>query len=1030
MNIAELSIRYRLVTLVMTGLLCVGGYVAFQRMGRLEDPEFTLKDAQVITEYPGASAFRVSEEITEEIETAIQQMGQLKQITSTSLEGLSIVQPTMKDHYDRALLPQVWDELRRKVGDVQRKLPPGASISLVNDDFGDVYGVFFALYGDGYSYRELKDVADHLRRELLLVQDVGKVAFFGEQREAVYIRIPRARLAQLGLAPDHIIATINAQNKMTTAGKVRVDSSFVRIEPSGAFESVDDIGELLILQADGSPSRIRIRDIATIERAYLDPPSTILRYDGHPAIGLGISTVAGGNVVTMGAAVEKRLRELAVDIPVGIEFGVIAAQYSEVTKAINNFLVGLAQSVAIVIGVLMFAMGLRSGLLMGGVLMITVLGTFILMYHNGVLLERISLGALVVALGMLVDNAIVITEGILVGARGGVSREEAAARIVKQTMWPLFGATVIAVLAFAAIGISQDKTGEFCRSLFQVIMYSLMLSWVIAITITPLLGSMFLRSEESSSSKDGPAKDPYDNAFFRGYRRFLETCIRHRWVVSGLTVLMLVAAIGSFKFVTNSFFPPSTRPQFLVHYWLPQGVQIERTAADVAILEKFVLEQEGVTGVASSIGRGSLRFILTYAAETPNTGYANLLVAVDDYRKIDELMERVSGFVTDHLPDAQCFSRRFILGPGEPQKIQVRFRGPDPDMLRRLADEAREVMATDPMITDIVDDWRQRVPVIRPVIHEAAARNAGVTRADISDALQRVYGGLTIGVYREGIDKHPILLASPPSEQLDVAQIENVMVWSPVAGHAVPLAQFVTGFETASENAIIKRRNRLPTITVKGDPVIGEAAPALTHLMPVMETRMAEVFKDLNLSADYTMEWGGEFESSRDAQGALAGKLPATFMAMILICVVLFNSLKKPLVIFMTVPLAMIGVTLGLLVTGQPFGFMALLGLLSLIGMQIKNAIVLVDEIGTQIDTGIPAFEAVIASGVSRARPVSMGAITTVLGMIPLLIDPFFSAMAVTIMFGLTGAAIFTLIIVPVFYAIVFRIPNPVPAGK
>ncbi len=1024
MNVAELSIRHRLVTLVLTGLLCAGGWMSFQRMGRLEDPEFTIKDAQVITEYPGASAQEVSEEVTEVIETAVQQMGQVKHVTSTSLEGLSIVQPSMKDHYDRRTLPQVWDELRRKVGDVQRKLPAGAKVSLVNDDFGDVYGVFFAIYCDGYTYKELKDVADTLRRELLLVSDVGKVSFYGDQPEAIYLEIPRAKLAQLGLSPDLVIDTLNSQNQRVAAGKARVDSGFLRIEPTGALRSVSDIGDLLIRQADGSPSRVRIRDVAQVRRGYVDPPATILRYDGHPAIGLGISTVQGGNVVRMGEAVEKRLRDLAADMPIGIEIGRIASQYTEVNKAIAHFLVGLGESVLIVVGVLMFTMGLRSGLLMGAVLMITVLGTFVLMLKNGVLLERISLGALVVALGMLVDNAIVITEGILVGARGGVSRAEAGAKIVGQTMWPLFGATAIAVLAFAAIGVSQDKTGEFCRSLYQVILYSLMLSWVIAITVTPLLGAMFLGAAAAES------KDPYDNAFFHAYRRFLEWSIRRRWLVTGWTAAALVAAVFSFQYVTQSFFPPSTRPQFLVHYWLPQGAHIERTAADVAVLERFVKQQEGVTGIASCIGRGALRFLLTYGAENPNTGYANLLVSVDDFRKIDGLMAQVDAFVKDHLPDAQCFSRRFVLGPGEAQKIQVRFRGPDPDTLRRIADEARAVMAADPKIRDIVDDWRQRVPVIRPVVNEAAARNAGITRADIGAALQRVYGGLAIGAYREGEYLLPIYLASPKEEQADVAQIGNVMVWSPVAGRSVPLAQFVSGFETVSENAIIKRRNRLPTLTVKGDPAVGEAAPALAGLKPVMDERFRSLVREWKLGGDYTMEWGGEYESSGDAQRALSGKLPLTFLGMVLICVILFNSLRKPLVVFLTVPLAMIGVTLGLLVTGQPFGFMALLGLLSLVGMQIKNAIVLVDEIGAQVGAGKSGFEAIVVSGVSRLRPVSMGALTTVLGMIPLLVDPFFAAMAVTVMFGLAGAALFTLVIVPVFYAIIFRIPAPrdVPA--
>jgi multidrug efflux pump subunit AcrB len=816
--------------------------------------------------------------------------------------------------------------------------------------------------------------------------------------------------------------TINRQNQVATAGKVRVDSAFVRIEPSGTFQSVDDIGDLLILQSDGTPSKVRIRDIAHIRRGYVDPPTTILRYNGHPAIGLGISTVLGGNAVRMGEAVAARLRELVAGIPVGIEFGVMAAQYSEVTKSIDNFLVGLAESVAIVIGVLMFTMGLRSGILMGVVLVITVLGTFLLMYQNGVMLERISLGALVVALGMLVDNAIVITEGILTGARGKVTREQAGAHIVRQTMWPLFGATVIAVLAFASLRFSQHQSGEFCRSLFQVILYSLMISWVIAITVTPLLGAMFLRTGPAEGQAE---KDPYDTAFFRGYRKFLAACIRRRWRTTIVVSAALVAAVVSFRFVTQSFFPPSSRPQFLVHYWLPQGAHIERTAADVARLEEFLLRQDGVTGVASCIGKGALRFLLTYTPENPNSGYANLMVSVTDFKQIDRLMAAVGDFAQANLPDAQCFSRRFVLGPGEPQKIQARIRGPDPDTVRRLGEEAKALMAAEPLVTDIMDDWRQRVPVIRPVINEAAARNAGITRKDLNEALQRVYGGLAFGVYREGKDKLPMCVASPKGEQLDVAQLDGVMVWSPVSQRSVSLAQFVSGFETTSENAILRRRNRLPTITVKCDPRVGEAPPVLAVVMPRLEARFAELIEAWGLGGDYTLEWGGEFENSRDATAALAANLPLTFLAMVLICVILFNSLKKPLVIFLTVPMAMIGVTLGLLVTRQPFGFMALIGLLSLIGMQIKNAIVLIDEIGAQLAAGRPAFDAIVESGVSRLRPVSMAALTTVLGMVPLLVDPFFAAMAVTIMFGLTGACLLTLIIVPVFYAIFYKVPNP-----
>ncbi|NLX13028.1 MAG: efflux RND transporter permease subunit, partial [Phycisphaerales bacterium] len=533
MNIAEASIRYKTITLVMTFMIIGGGLLAYDKLGRLEDPEFTIKNAQIFTQYPGATAWEVAEEVTDAIETAVQQLGQLKLVTSMSEPGLSTILVEMKDKYDRHSLPQVWDELRRKVHDVQSKLPPGTSTSIVNDDFGDVYGVFYAVYGDGFSYAELKTYVDVLRRELLLCDDVGKVAVYGDQPEAVYVEISRARITQLGLSPNAIYQSLSGQNLVASAGRVQVGDQYIRIQPTGEFTSVEDIADLLIKQDDATASKLYLKDIATIRRGYVDPPQTLMRYNGRTAIGLGISTVLGGNVLTMGRSVEQRLRELESETPIGMEIGVIAHQATAVDTAVNSFMVSLVEALAIVIGVLMLAMGLRSGVLIGVILLLTVMATFILMLLAGVMLERISLGALIIALGMLVDNAIVVVEGILVNIQRGMDRLQAAGRIVQQTMWPLFGATLVAVLAFAAIGASQDSTGEYCRSLFLVILFSLMMSWVLAITVTPLLGFMFIKAKSSDAGRD-----PYGGIFFRGYKAFLTGCLRFRWVTVGILVAL------------------------------------------------------------------------------------------------------------------------------------------------------------------------------------------------------------------------------------------------------------------------------------------------------------------------------------------------------------------------------------------------------------------------------------------------------------------------------------------------------------
>ncbi len=1020
MNPATLSLRYRIVSFVLTAGIIAAGILSYNQLGRLEDPEFTIKEAQVFTQYPGATAMEVAEEVTDELETAIQQLGQVKLVTSISEAGLSTIRVEVKEKYDKSTLPQVWDELRRKVGDAQGNLPPGATTSIVNDDFGDVYGIFYAVYGDGYSYAELKEHVDLLRRELLLVQDVGKIAIYGNQPEAIYAEISRARFATLGISPERLTESLRGQNLVAESGHLRVTDDYVRIQPTGEFTSVEDIGNILLLQKDST--KLYMKDVAEIRRGYVDPAQSILRFNGRPAIGLGISTVEGGNVVTMGQAIQERLAELEEETPIGIELGKIAVQSDAVTTAINGFIVSLAQAVAIVVGVLILAMGMRSALLIGAVLVLTVLATFVAMKTQGVMLERISLGALVIALGMLVDNAIVVVEGILVKSKEGMTREEAGESIVSQTMWPLFGATIVAILAFAAIGVSQDSTGEYCRSLFQVILYSLTLSWILGITTTPLFGSMFLRV------KDDGGKDPYGSLLFRGYRAFLEFCIRNRWVTVLAMVGLLFAAVHGWGKVENSFFPPSTRPQFMLHYWLPQGTHIKRTEDDLAKLEKHLLEEEGdlVTNVATFVGQGALRFLLTYTPEERNSAYGLMLIEVNDYTKISELQARVQEHLDsspDHT-DALAFSRQFMLGPGDPSKIHVRLRGRNPDILRKLAAEVKAVIREEPTATDLVDDWRHRATLLRPQVAETQARNAGITRSDVAFALEFASEGVAVGYYREMDDLLPIIARSPQEERDDAKLLVDTRIWSPVAEASIPLSQIVLDIESSSENQIIRRRNRLPCLTVKCDPKVGNASTVFEKIRPKIQERYDELQDQWGLTG-YSLEWGGEYEDSADAQKGLAAQMPVVAAMMVLTVIFLFNSIRLPMIIFLTVPLSIIGVSLGLLVTRQPFGFMALLGFLSLVGMLIKNAIVLIDEINAQMKVEKDPFKAVVNSGVSRLRPVSMAALTTVLGMIPLLADAFFVAMAVTIMFGLTFATILTLVVVPVLYACFFNVPNP-----
>ncbi len=564
MNIAEVCLQKRTVTMVLTLALFVGGCLAYLNMSRLEVPEFTIKDALVITPYPGASALEVEEEVTDEIEQAAQKLGQVDELESKSDRGLSTVTVTIKEKYDKSTLPQVWDELRRKINDAQNNLPPGAGPSIVVDDYGDVFGVFFVIYGKDFTYAELKEIADLLRKELLLVQDVAKISTFGEQREAIYVEPRQNRLTQLGIPSAAIYDELKKRNLVSDSGHVRVGEEFITLSPTGEFTTLEDFENLLI-SSEGK--QFYLKELANIRRGYVDPSTEMIRYDGEKAIALGISTVSGGNVVTMGQALQDRMRELEPQLPPGLEFGVVSMQSEAVTRAIKSFTESLLQALAIVIVVLVIFMGFRSSVIIGAVLLVTIMGSFIFLIQMGVALERISLGALIIALGMLVDNAIVVVDGVLIGLKRGETAAQAAIRVVRQSAIPLLGATVIAILAFAAIGTSQDSTGEFCRSLFQVVFVSLLLSWVTAVTLTPLLGVWILKS-----GKEGHAtKDPFDTPFYRHYRTFFKTCIRFRWLSVAVVAAAFALALFGFGFIKKNFFPPSTRPQFIIDVWLPQG---------------------------------------------------------------------------------------------------------------------------------------------------------------------------------------------------------------------------------------------------------------------------------------------------------------------------------------------------------------------------------------------------------------------------------------------------------------------------
>jgi multidrug efflux pump subunit AcrB len=1012
MNVGEYSVIRPVISWLVIIILVGGGIWAFDKMGKLEDPAFTIKLAKIITLYPGASAQQVQDEVTYHIEDAIQRMEQVKNIKmSISRPGLSDIQIEFKDKYRSEDFPDIYDELRRKMADMQSKLPPGAQAPMIIDEFGDVYGVYLALTGHGYTWRDLWDVADRLKRELVLVPGVRKVIIGGAQKEVVYVDISRARMGELGISPAQVASILKSQNVVTDAGQVRVGPEYLRINPSGEFASVAEIGDVLI----GSEEKrlIYLKDIADIRRAYEEVPSKMYYVNGQPALTLGISMQAGENVVAVGERLDRRFRELTSTVPVGMQLTEIYNQPVEVDRSVRGFLVSVGQAVAIVLVVLLLFMGLRTGLIIGSVLLITVAGTLLIMHLNGIELQRISLGALVIALGMLVDNAIVVAEGMLVRMQGGMRAREAARETVGKTIWALLGGTVIGILAFSAIGLSPDSTGEFAGSLFYVILYSLLLSWVTAISATPLLCALLLKPGRGDQ---GEAKDPYGGRLFTTFRSLVALAIRMRWLTVAVVVGLFALALIGFGNVKQAFFPESNTPMFFVDVWEIEGSDIRTTREDVLRVSNYLRGLEGVEQTTTVIGGPHERFTLVYDPREISSAYAQIIVQTDTRERIAEVWDKVDAYMRSEMPWTDPIIKSLRIGPGRDSKIEARFHGPQPEVLRQLSGQAQAIMRADPEAKDVRDDWRQPVKLVRPVFNEQVGRQLGITRENLASALSYAYEGTPVGRYRDGIRVLPILMRAPEGERADVGNLQDITVWSPVLNQSVPAAQVISGFETLFENTVLRSRNRMRTIIASCNPTGELATPLFERLRPQIEA--------IELPPGYSVSWGGEYEDSQKAQAGLGRSLPVGFLLMILTSILLFGKLRQPLIIWLTVPLAIIGITAGLLGANGAFDFMSLLGALSLIGLLIKNAIVLIDEIDQQIEEGKPGLSAILDATVSRLRPVVLAAATTILGLMPLLPDVFFVNMAITIMAGLGFATLLTLIFVPTLYSIFFQIKS------
>ncbi len=1040
MNLARIAIEKQTVTWFTLFLITVGGTASFFQLGWLEDPEFTVKIAAITTPYPGATAKEVELEVTDLLETKIQEMTELKEVWSYSRPGVSIIKVEVLPQYWADELDQVWDILRKKIRDVEGQLPPGAGPVDVGDDFGFVLGFLLAVRGDGFSYSQLEDFAKELRKELSVVPGVARIDLWGVRDQRVFVDVSQAQLSALGITMESLGRTLAVQNRVVDGGQVDIQDQRFRVTPSGAFTSPEDI-ENLVFRGDSAPGSgpqagsgtalispteivgttgeiIRLRDFATVTRGYAKPPSQMMRFQGESALALAIAPLGGTNVVEVGQRLDARLNELMARYPIGLDVDRISWQSELVLESIRGFMVNLLQAVAIVFAVLALTMGVRMGVIIGASgLVLAILGTFMVMLVWGIDLQRVSLGALVIAMGMMVDNAIVVADGFVVRLQQGVDRKQAAIECASRASMPLLGATVVASMAFYPIFASPESTGEYARSLFQVVAVSLLLSWLLSQTATPLLCMRLLPDPEPGEA----GRDPYDTPFYGRFRRLLGLAIRARVVTLAGMVALLLLSMWGFRFVPQLFFPDSSRSQFMIDFWLDEGTRIQETSESLEGVEQELLAHPKVTGVATFVGQGPPRFYLPIDPEMSYASYAQLVVNTETFPDVDAVMAHIEPWLAEQRPQALSRVRKYGVGSWDDWQFEARFSGPwnaDQDLLRRVADEGVAILDESPLAKNARTNWRGRVRKLVPEFSQERGRWSNITRSDVAQATQRVYDGVPVGFFRERDSLIPIVVRSQESERLQAAAtMGQLQVVPALSTETVPLATVTRRIDVRWEDSVIHRFDRRRAITVQASP----RNATFPQLLEAVKGR----FEALELPPGYRLDWDGEWKTSRESQLGLVPGFPPAVVVMALIIVMLFNAFRPPIIIFAVIPFAAIGITLGLLVTQIPFGFMSLLGAMSLAGMMIKNSVVLLDQVNENLANDMKPYDAVVEAAVSRLRPVLNAAATTVLGMSPLLTDVFWVSMSITIMAGLTFGTVLTMVVVPVLYATLYRIPAP-----
>ena len=1007
MSLPEYSLKNRKVVWFFLFVLLAGGALGFVTLGKKEDSVFVIKSASLVCSYPGATPLEVEQLVTEPIEREVQSMRLVHKITSESYYGLSKVLVELDPATRASEIPQLWDELRRKVLNIQPRLPAGASPVTVADDFGDVYGIYYGLSVDGgFTWAELRDWAQRIKTALVTVDGVQKVSLFGEQTPVVNVYVNLAALANFAIRPETIVATIGQQNTIVNSGEKQAGALQIQILEAGTYKGLDDISNQMLTAASGK--QYRLGDIARVERGYADPPQTLMRVDGRRAVGIGISTEAQVDVVKTGEKIIRVLDGLMRQMPVGMDLTVLYPENRIAQQANATFVLNLAESVAIVILIIMLVMGFRAGVLIGSSLLFSIGGTLLLMQFLGEGLNRTSLAGFIIAMGMLVDNAIVVTDNAQQAMLRGVARRRAVVDGANAPRWSLLGATLIAIFSFLPLYLAPSSVAEIVKPLFVVLALSLLLSWVLALTQTPLFGDFMLRVNPA-------AHDPYDTKFYRAFDRLLAALLRWRWgVVAGVAALF-AAALAVMGLMPQNFFPSLDKPYFRADVLLPEGYNIRDTERNLRTMEEWLHAQPEVKTVSVTMGSTPPRYYLASSSVSLRPNFGNILVELHDKGQTEAVEARFNAYVRAMCPDVWLRSSLFKLSPVPDAAIEFGFIGDDIDTLRRLTQAAEEIMWRTAGTVNIRNSWGNRVPTWLPLYSQMKGQRIGVTRSQMAQGITIATQGYRLGEYREGDQFMPILLKDENIDTYNLTNLQALPIFTP-AGKVYSIEQATDGFRFEYRVGVVKRYNRQRVMKAQCDPGRG------VNTMQLYATLRDSVLRGVVLPEGYSMKVFGEQESQQESNSALARYMPLTMVLIFIVLLLLFRNYREPVVILLMIPLIFIGVVLGLAVTGKVFNFFSLLGLLGLVGMNIKNAVVLVEQIGVLRSEGKGAYEALTAATRSRIVPVAMASGTTILGMLPLLFDSMFGAMAATIMGGLLVATLLTVCVLPVVYAIFYNI--------